>query len=133
VRAFLPRLIESGDGRIVIVTSVAGHQVYAGGAGYTGAKHAAVAVTETLRLELLGEPVRITEISPGLVRTEFSSVRFKGDEERAAAIYAGLEPLSAEHIADAILWAVTRPLPMTVARIDLYPRAQASARDFSRS
>jgi NADP-dependent 3-hydroxy acid dehydrogenase YdfG len=132
VRAFLPKLIASGDGRIAIVTSVAGHQVYPGGAGYCGAKHAAAAVTEALRLELLGQPVRITEIAPGLVRTEFSTVRFKGDEERAAAAYAGLEPLTAEHVAEAIVWAVTRPLPMTVARIDLYPRAQASARDVFR-
>ncbi len=133
VRAFLPKLIDSGDGRIAIVTSIAGHQVYAGGAGYAGAKHAAAAVTETLRLELLGQPVRITEIVPGLVRTEFSSVRFRGDEQRAEAVYAGLEPLTAEHVADAIVWAVTRPLPMTVARIDLYPRAQASGRDFHRT
>ncbi|MGZ4400312.1 MAG: SDR family NAD(P)-dependent oxidoreductase [Gaiellaceae bacterium] len=133
VRAFLPKLIASGDGRIAVVTSVAGHQVYPGGAGYCGAKHAAAAVVETLRLELLGQPVRITEVAPGLVRTEFSSVRFKGDEARAEAVYQGLEPLTAEHVADAIAWAVTRPLPMTVARLDLYPRAQASTRDVHRA
>lgn len=133
VRAFLPKLVASGDGCIAVVTSVAGHQVYPGGAGYCGAKHAAAAVVETLRLELLGQPVRITEVAPGLVRTEFSSVRFKGYEARAEAVYQGLEPLTAEHVADAIAWAVTRPLPMTVARLDLYPRAQASTRDVHRA
>jgi NADP-dependent 3-hydroxy acid dehydrogenase YdfG len=132
VRAFLPALVASGDGRLVVLTSVAGHEVYPGGGGYTSAKHAAAAVTTTLRLELLGRPVRVIEVAPGAVETEFSVVRFGGDAERAAAVYSGLTPLSAEDVADAIVWAVTRPPHMTVARIDLLPRDQASARDFHR-
>jgi len=132
IRAFLPKLIASGDGRIVVVTSVAGHQTYVGGAGYTGAKHAAAAMVDTLRVELLGEPVRVVEIAPGLVETEFSAVRFGGDEERAAGVYDGLTPLTGDDVADAIAYAVTRPAHMVVARMDLYPRAQGSARDVHR-
>jgi len=132
VRAFLPALVASGDGRLVVVTSVAGHEVYPGGAGYTSAKHAAAAVVATLRLELLGRPVRVIEVAPGLVETEFSAVRFGGDAERAAAVYAGLTPLTADDVADAIGWAVTRPPHVTVARIDLLSRDQATARDMHR-
>jgi NADP-dependent 3-hydroxy acid dehydrogenase YdfG len=132
VRAFLPALLASGDGRVVVVTSVAGHQTYPGGGGYTSAKHAAAAVVDTLRLELLGKPIRVTEVAPGMVETEFSAVRFRGDPDRAAAVYAAMTPLSAEDVADAITWAVTRPPHMAVARIDLYPRDQASARDVHR-
>jgi NADP-dependent 3-hydroxy acid dehydrogenase YdfG len=129
VRALLPKLIDSGDGRVVVVTSIAGHQTYPGGAGYAGAKHAAAAVVETLRLELLGQPVRVTEIAPGLVETEFSTVRFGGDAERAAGVYEGLRPLTGDDVADAIAYAVTRPWYFTVARMELMPRAQANARE----
>ncbi|WP_250280824.1 MULTISPECIES: SDR family NAD(P)-dependent oxidoreductase [unclassified Frankia] len=132
VRAFLPALVASGDGRIVVVTSVAGHQVYPGGGGYTAAKHAAAAVVQTLRLELLGQPVRIIEIAPGMVDTEFSLVRFDGDAGRAAAVYTGTVPLTADDVADAVTWAVTRPPHVTIARLDLFPRDQASARDVHR-
>jgi NADP-dependent 3-hydroxy acid dehydrogenase YdfG len=129
VRGLLPALVASGDGRLVVVTSVAGHQVYPGGGGYTAVKHAAAAVTDTVRLETLEQPVRVIEIAPGLVETEFSTVRFGGDSERAAGVYAGLTPLGPGDVAEAIVWAVTRPAHVTVARIDLYPRDQASARD----
>jgi NADP-dependent 3-hydroxy acid dehydrogenase YdfG len=132
VRCLLPSLVASGDGRIVVVTSIAGHETYPNGAGYTSAKHAAAAVAATLRMELLGRPVRVTEVAPGLVETEFSTVRFGGDTERAASVYSGLTPLSAEDVADAIVWAVTRPAHVTVARLDLMPRAQASTRDIHR-
>lgn len=132
VRAFLPKLIDSGNGRIVVVTSVAGHQIYVNGGGYTAAKHAAAVVTDTLRLELLGKPVGVIEIAPGMVDTEFSLVRFAGDEQRAATTYKGMTPLAAEDVAEAIEWAVTRPANVTVARIDLFARAQASARDVYR-
>ncbi|MDQ1702509.1 MAG: hypothetical protein QOF57_1761 [Frankiaceae bacterium] len=132
VKAFLPALVASGDGRIAVVTSVAGHQTYTGGAGYTAAKHAAAAITDTLRLELLGQPVRVCEIAPGMVDTEFSTVRFGGDAERAKAVYAGMTPLTAADVADAITWAVSRPAHVAVARIDLFPRDQASARDVHR-
>ncbi len=129
VRAFLPALVASGDGRLVVLTSIAGHEVYPNGAGYTSVKHAAAAITATLRLELLGRPVRVTEVAPGMVETEFSVVRFGGDAERAAGVYSGLTPLSADDVAEAICWAVTRPPHVTVARLDLLPRDQASARD----
>ena len=92
-RALLPPLIASGDGHVVAVTSIAAFEVYRGGAGYTAAKHAQKAVVRTLRLELLGEPVSVTEIAPGMVETEFSVVRFEGDEEAAAKVYSGMEPL----------------------------------------
>ncbi len=133
VRGLLPSLVESDDGRVVVVTSVAGHQVYPGGAGYTAAKHAAAAVVDTLRLELLGQPVRVIEVAPGMVDTEFSTVRFDGNAERAAGVYAGLTPLGADDVADAITWAVTRPAHVVAARIDLFPRDQASARDAHRA
>ena len=123
-RALLPKLIASGDGRIVNIGSVAGFHVYEGGAGYTAAKHGARAVTRTLRGELLGQPVRVIEISPGLVETEFSLVRFGGDEQRAATVYEGVTPLSPEDIADCVAWAVTRPPHVNVDEIVVTARAQ---------
>jgi NADP-dependent 3-hydroxy acid dehydrogenase YdfG len=132
-RAMMPALEASGDGRLVVITSVAGHQVYPGGGGYTSAKHGAAAVADTLRLELSGRPVRVIEIAPGLVETEFSVVRFAGDRQRADAVYAGMTPLTADDVADAIVWAVTRPAHVVAARIDLFPSAQASARDVHRT
>src|SRR3954451_13370042 len=132
VKALLPQLVASGDGRVVAVTSVAGHETYPGGAGYTGAKHAAAAMVQTLRVELLGRPVRVIEVAPGLVETEFSTVRFGGDEARAATVYEGIRPLTGEDVADAIAYAVTRPSYMVVARMDLMPLGQASARDVHR-
>jgi NADP-dependent 3-hydroxy acid dehydrogenase YdfG len=126
-RALLPALRASGDGHIVNVGSIAGFETYAGGAGYTGAKHAARALTRTLRLELLGEPVRVTDIAPGLAETEFSLVRFAGDAERAASVYRGLQPLTAEDIADCIVWAATRPSHVNIDEIVVRPRDQATA------
>lgn len=131
-RAFAPALEASGNGRFVTITSVAGHQTYPGGAGYTSAKHGAAAITDTLRVELLPSGVRVIEIAPGQVETEFSKVRFGGDEAKAAAVYDGMTPLTAEDVAEAITWAVTRPPHMQVARIDLFPTQQASARDYAR-
>jgi NADP-dependent 3-hydroxy acid dehydrogenase YdfG len=132
-KAFLPALVASGNGRIVIVTSMAGHQVYPGGGGYTAAKHAAAAMVRTLRLELVGQPIRITDVAPGAVETEFSLVRFDGDAARAAAVYAGFTPLSADDIADCVVWAVTRPPHVNIDRIDVMPRAQATAMVVDRS
>jgi len=125
-RALLP-MLEAGRGHLVNVTSIAGREVYPGGAGYTAAKHAAVAVTRTLRLELSGKPVRVTDVAPGLVETEFSLVRFPGDPERAAKVYQGMTPLVAEDVADCILWAVTRPAHVNIDEIVVKPVAQASA------
>lgn len=126
-RALLPKLEASGAGHVVNVTSIAAIEVYPGGGGYTAAKHAAKAVTETLRLELLGKPVRITEVAPGLVETEFSVVRFGGDQARADKTYAGMTPLTAEDIADAIVWAVTRPAHVNIDTLVIRPRDQATA------
>ncbi len=125
-RALLPRLRQSGDGHIVVVGSIAGFEVYPGGGGYTAAKHAERALTRTLRLELLGEPIRVTEVDPGLVETEFSLVRL-GDAQRARGVYAGMQPLIAEDIAGCILWAVTRPPHVNIDEIVVRPRDQATA------
>ncbi len=127
VRALLPALRASGDGHIVNVGSIAGFETYAGGGGYTGAKHAVRAISRTLRLELLGEPIRVTEVDPGLVETDFSLVRFSGDAERAAGVYRGYQPLSADDIADCIVWAATRPSHVNIDEIVVRPRAQATA------
>lgn len=128
-KALLPKLIQSGAGHIVNITSLAAHAVYEGGAGYTAAKHAAAAVNDTLRLELYDRPVRVTEVAPGLVETaEFALVRFKGDAEKAAKTYAGVpDPLTAEDVADCVAWAVTRPAHVNIDRIDVKPRVQAAA------
>jgi NADP-dependent 3-hydroxy acid dehydrogenase YdfG len=127
-RALLPKLEASGDGVIVTVTSTAGHGVYEGGAGYTAAKHAETAVSETLRLELCGRPVRVVEVAPGMVATEeFSLNRLGGDQARADAVYAGVPgPLSADDVADCIAWAATRPWNVNVDLLVVRPRAQAA-------
>ena len=127
-KALLPELITGGDGLIVNVTSTAGHAVYEGGGGYTAAKHAEAAVTETLRLELCGQPVRITEVAPGMVHTEeFSLVRFHGDQARADAVYRGVpDPLTADDVADCIAWVATRPAYVNIDLLVVKPRAQAS-------
>jgi NADP-dependent 3-hydroxy acid dehydrogenase YdfG len=131
-RALLPQLVASGDGHVITVGSVAGFQPYAGGAGYNAAKHGVRAVSQVLRLELLGEPVRVTEIDPGMVETEFSLVRFHGDEGRAQQVYEGVTPLTADDVADAIVWAATRPSHVNIDQITLMPRDQADARTVHR-
>jgi len=127
-KALLPALVASGAGTLVNLGSTAGHITYEGGGGYTAAKHGVTAMTETLRLELNGQPVRVTEIAPGMVRTdEFSLNRFGGDESRAEAIYAGVrEPLVAEDVADAIVWVATRPHHVNVDLMVIKPLAQAA-------
>jgi len=127
VRSLLPKLEASGAGHIVNIGSVAGIEVYPGGAGYTAAKHAVKALTETLRLELLGKPIRITEVAPGLVETDFSLVRFGGDAERAKKPYQGMTPLVADDIADAIVWVVTRPAHVNIDTLVIKPLDQATA------
>ena len=131
-KALLPALERAGDGHIVVVGSVAGVEVYPGGAGYTAAKHAANAVTRTLRLELLGKPIRVSEVAPGMVETEFSLVRFGGDEDKAAKVYEGTTPLTADDVADAIAYVVTRPPHVNVDYLSIKPTAQATARDVHR-
>ena len=126
-KALLPALERSGSGHLVVIGSVAGVEVYPGGAGYTAAKHAAHALTQTLRLELLDKEIRVTEIAPGLVETEFSLVRFGGDRERADAVYRGLEPLTAEDVAETIAFVVTRPPHVDIDYVGIKPTAQATA------
>jgi NADP-dependent 3-hydroxy acid dehydrogenase YdfG len=127
-KALLPAMLRHGRGHVVNITSIAGLLVYEGGAGYTAAKHAQHALTETLRLELNGQPVRITEIAPGMVRTEeFSLNRFAGDAQRADATYRGVEsPLVAEDIADCVAFAVTRPAHVDIDLLVVKPIAQAA-------
>ncbi|HEX4904180.1 MAG TPA: SDR family NAD(P)-dependent oxidoreductase [Acidimicrobiales bacterium] len=126
-KALLPALDASGDGHVVMVGSIAGHEPYVGGAGYNAAKFALRAMTKVLRLELLGHPIRITSVDPGMVETDFSLVRFHGDEEKAAAVYAGVDALTAEDIADCIAFAVTRPSHVNIDSMVVMPRDQASA------
>lgn len=131
-RALLPKLIDSGDGLIVTVTSVAALEVYDGGAGYTAAKHAQGAMHRTLRGELLGKPVRLTEIAPGAVETEFSLVRFAGDQERADAVYTGITPLVADDVAEVIGFVASRPSHVDLDLIVMKPRDQATTSRFNR-
>jgi NADP-dependent 3-hydroxy acid dehydrogenase YdfG len=126
-KALLPRLVASGDGHVVTITSVAALEVYDNGAGYTSAKHAQSALHRTLRGELLGQPVRFTEVLPGLVDTEFSLVRFEGDASRAEGVYAGMTPLTADDVAEVVTFAVTRPSHVNLDQIVMKPRDQASA------
>lgn len=126
-RALLPALERSGAGTVINVGSTAGRIAYEGGGGYTAAKHAVAVLTETLRLELNGKPVRVTEVAPGMVHTdEFSLVRL-GDQDQADAVYAGVkDPLVADDIADAIVWIATRPHHVNVDLMVLKPLAQAA-------
>jgi NADP-dependent 3-hydroxy acid dehydrogenase YdfG len=118
-QALLPALTASGDGTVVVVSSTAGHGTYEGGAGF---------LAETLRLEIVGTPVRVIEVAPGMVKTdEFALTRFGGDAEKAAKVYAGVaEPLTADDVADTITWAVTRPSHVNIDLLVVRPRAQAS-------
>lgn len=126
-RAFIPKLAASGAGHIVNISSTAGIEAYPGGAGYTTTKHAVRTISKTLRLELLGRPIRITDVAPGLVETEFSLVRFEGDVDRAKKPYEGMTPLTAEDVADCIAWAVTRPPHVNIDEIVVRPLEQATS------
>ncbi len=130
-KAVLPLLraaaaVRSGDSAdVVVVTSTAAHATYERGAGYTGAKHAERMLSTTLRWEIAGEPIRVIEIAPGAVETDFSLVRFEGDAERAATVYEGFQPLVADDVADSIVWTLTRPPHVNVDLLVVRPRAQA--------
>jgi NADP-dependent 3-hydroxy acid dehydrogenase YdfG len=131
-RALLPKLIDSGDGLIVTVTSIAAVEIYDGGSGYTAAKHAQGVLHRTLRSELLGKPVRLTEVAPGMVKTDFSLNRFDGDEERAAKVYEGVTPLVAEDVAEVIGFVASRPSHVDLDLIVIRPRDQVSGASGSR-
>jgi len=124
-RALLPKLVASGDGVVLTIGSVAAFEPYAGGAGYNAAKHATRAVMDVLRMELIGQPVRVSEIDPGLVETEFSLVRFGGNANRADQVYRGLTPLSAEDVAEVIVFVATRPSHVDIDTVVIRPRDQA--------
>jgi len=126
-RQLLPALERSGRGHVVNLSSTAAIEVYEGGAGYTSAKHAVHAVSQTLRLELAGKPIRVTEVCPGMVETDFSLNRFEGDAERARGVYSGLEPLTPEDVADVVAFAVTRPPHVNLDQIVMRPLMQASS------
>lgn len=126
-RALLPALLASGDGHIVNIGSTAALEAYEGGAGYTSVKHGVRAITQTLRLELLGQPVRVAEVDPGMVETDFSRVRFDGDEDRAAKVYQGLTPLTADDVAGIVAFVVTRPPHVNIDQVVVRPRDQATS------
>lgn len=126
-KRLLPALEASGNGHVVVVGSIAGHEPYVGGAGYNAAKSAQRAITRVLRMELLGRPVRVSEIDPGMVDTEFSTVRFRGDAARAAAVYEGMTPLSASDVAECIAFVVERPAHVNVDTMVVLARDQSGA------
>ncbi len=131
-KSLLPKLIDSGDGLIVTITSVAAFEAYDNGSGYTSAKHAQAVLHRTLRGELLGKPVRLTEVAPGAVETEFSLVRFDGDAAKADAVYEGITPLVASDIAEVIGFVASRPSHVNLDQIIIKPRDQAGPGRFSR-
>ncbi len=126
-QALLPALEAGGQGTIVTIGSTAAFTVYEGGAGYTAAKHAQTALVGTLRLEIVGKPVRVIEIDPGMVRTEEFSLKRFGDRDKAEAVYEGVrEPLTADDIADCVAWCATRPHHVNIDRLVVRPIAQAA-------
>lgn len=125
-RAVLPGMVARDSGHIVNVGSIAGHQVYQGGAVYCATKFAVQALTRGLRLDLLGTMVRCSTVDPGMVQTEFSEVRFHGDRERADKVYRNFPPLTAADVADAVLYCVTRPPHVAVQEIVLMPQDQGA-------
>lgn len=125
VRALIDRLEASGNGHVISVGSIAGIEIYAGGAGYNAAKHANRAVMDVLRVEMLGRPVRVSQVDPGMVETDFSLVRYAGDAERAAAVYEGLTPLTADDIAEVIAFVASRPSHVDIDQVVVRPRDQA--------
>ena len=129
IKAMTPLMQAFGRGHIVMISSTAGHRVYENGGSYVAAKFAETSLVETLRLELNGQPIRVTEIAPGMVKTdEFSTVRFKGDAERAAKVYEGVtRPLVAEDVAEAIRWSVMLPTHFNVDSLVIRPLAQAQS------
>jgi NADP-dependent 3-hydroxy acid dehydrogenase YdfG len=123
--ALLGKLLDSGDGIVINIGSVAAFERYPGGGGYSAAKAAQSALTDVLRIEMIGRPIRVSEVDPGMVETEFSLVRFDGDEDRARAVYAGVEPLTADDVAECVAFVATRPSHVDIDRLVIRPRDQA--------
>lgn len=126
-RAVVPGMVNRQQGHVINIGSVAGRQTYAGGSVYCATKAAVKALSEGLKIDLLGTPLRVTNIEPGLVETEFSQVRFHGDNDRAASVYQGMTPLTADDIADAVIYAATRPPHVNISEIFLLPTDQSAA------
>ncbi len=131
-RILTPRMVARETGHIINISSVAAHEIYPNGAAYCGSKHAVKAITKAMRMELLPFGIKVSSISPGMVNTEFSLVRFKGDQTRADNVYKGLTPLYAQDIAESILFMVTRPPHVNIEDLVIMPTDQASTRDFRR-
>jgi NADP-dependent 3-hydroxy acid dehydrogenase YdfG len=131
-RAVVAGMVERGRGHVVNLGSTAGDLAYPGGNVYCGTKGAVRLINDGLRLDLMGTPVRVTSIDPGMVETEFSEVRFRGDKERAARVYQNITPLQAEDVADAVVWAATRPAHVNVARVLMTTVDQANSLVFNR-
>jgi serine 3-dehydrogenase len=131
-RALLPGMVARGGGHVINIGSIAGHEVYGGGAVYCASKHAVDALTKGMRLDLLGTGVKVSTVDPGMVETEFSVVRFHGDADRASQVYEGLDPLTPEDIAEAVVWIADRPRHVQVAEVVILPRDQASATQVDR-
>ena len=127
-QALLPLLIDSGDGQVITIGSIAAREAYEGGGGYNAAKFGVAALTRALRIELLGQPVRVCEIDPGMVQTDFSLVRFRGDQQAADAVYSGVTPLTADDVADTVTWVATRPSHVNFDQILMLARDQSSAK-----
>lgn len=132
-RHISPWLVANKKGHIVNISSIAGTQTYPNGNVYCATKHAVVGLSKSMRIDLLPYGIRVTSISPGMVETEFSLVRFKGDEERAKKPYVGLQPLSADDIADTVWYAVSRKAHVNINDIEITPTAQANVRDTIKS
>ena len=131
-RAVVPGMVERGRGHVINLGSTAGHQTYANGAVYCASKAAERVISEGLKIDLIGTPVRVTSIDPGMVETEFSKVRFRGDEERAAKVYQDITPLRPEDVADAIVWAATRPAHVNIHSVVFTSIDQANSTVFHR-
>ncbi len=126
-RALLPGMVARRRGHLIMIGSIAGHEVYPGGNVYCASKHAVAALTRSIAIDTLGTGVRVSSVDPGLVETEFSIVRFHGDDDRAAAVYRGLEPLTPKDVAGAVLYCASLPPHVNVREMVLLPSAQASA------
>ncbi len=126
-RAIVPGMVERGTGHVINIGSIAGHQAYPGGSVYCASKFAERAITDGLRIDLIGKGVRVTTVDPGMVETDFSAVRFRGDTERAAKVYKSITPLQASDIADTILWVASRPAHVQVQMVVVTPTDQANA------
>lgn len=132
-RAIIPGMIERGSGHIINLSSIAGHQVYVGGNVYCATKHAVGALTQALQIELVATPLRVSSVSPGMVETEFSIVRFFGDKSRADAVYDGIDALTAEDVADAVAFCATRPAHVNINDLIIMPTNQANVYSLHRN